>query len=226
MTAERAARFPVQTVLSGPAGGVAAARHFGALLGLDNLITYDMGGTSTDVCLIKDLSAPVTTDQYIEDYPVRTPQIDIHTVGAGGGSIAWVDSGDILKVGPRSAGAAPGPACYGRGGTEPTVTDANLVLGRLSGDMKLAGSLPLDGDAAERAVERLAAHFPDLDTGSAAEGIVRIAVHPHGERDQGDIGVARFRSEGLRACRLWRGGPVACRVHCGAIRDGARAGAA
>ena len=176
VTAGRAARFPVQTVLSGPAGGVAAARHFGALLGLDNLITYDMGGTSTDVCLIKDLHAPVTTDQYIEDYPVRTPQIDIHTVGAGGGSIAWVDSGDILKVGPRSAGAAPGPACYGRGGAEPTVTDANLVLGRLSGDLKLAGSLPLDGDAAERAVERLAAHFPDLDTGSAAEGIVRIAV--------------------------------------------------
>ncbi|MGI9414684.1 MAG: hydantoinase/oxoprolinase family protein, partial [Hyphomicrobiales bacterium] len=176
VTAERAARFPVQTVLSGPAGGVAAARHFGALLGLENLITYDMGGTSTDVCLIKDLRAPVTTDQYIEDYPVRTPQIDIHTVGAGGGSIAWVDSGDILSVGPKSAGAMPGPACYGRGGEEPTVTDANLVLGRLSGELKLAGSLALDGQAAERAVGRIAGHFLDLDIDAAAEGIVRIAV--------------------------------------------------
>src|SRR6202011_4141647 len=116
VTARRAARFPVQTVLSGPAGGVAAALHLGQLLGMRNLITYDMGGTSTDVCLIDDLNVPITSDQFIEGYPIRTPQIDIRSIGAVGGSIAWVDAGRILKVGPRSAGASPGPACYGAGG--------------------------------------------------------------------------------------------------------------
>ena len=176
VTAERAARYPVQTVLSGPAGGVAAAQYFGGLLGLQDLITYDMGGTSTDVCLIHGLQAPVTTDQYIEEYPVRTPQIDIHTVGAGGGSIAWVDSGDILKVGPQSSGADPGPASYGRGGTEATVTDANLLLGRLSDELKLAQSFALQKAPAADAVARIAAHFPGLEPGDAAEGIVRIAV--------------------------------------------------
>ncbi len=176
VTAERASRYPVQTVLSGPAGGVAAAQHFGGLLGLENLITYDMGGTSTDVCLIRDLRAPVTTDQYIEEYPVRTPQIDIHTVGAGGGSIAWVDSGDILKVGPKSAGANPGPASYGRGGKEPTVTDANLLLGRLSDDLKLAQSFALQRPPAEAAIERVTERFPDLDPLEAAEGVIKIAI--------------------------------------------------
>lgn len=176
VTAERAARYPVQTVLSGPAGGVAAAQYFGGLLGLQDLITYDMGGTSTDVCLIHELQAPVTTDQYIEEYPVRTPQIDIHTVGAGGGSIAWVDSGDILKVGPQSSGADPGPASYGRGGTEATVTDANLLLGRLSDELKLAQSFALQKAPAADAVARIAARFPGLEPGDAAEGIVRIAV--------------------------------------------------
>ena len=176
VTAERAARYPVQTVLSGPAGGVAAAQYFGGLLGLEDLITYDMGGTSTDVCLIRELQAPVTTDQYIEDYPVRTPQIDIHTVGAGGGSIAWVDSGDILKVGPQSAGADPGPASYGRGGTEATVTDANLLLGRLSDEHKLAQSFALQKAPATDAVGRIAQRFPGLEPDAAAEGIVRIAV--------------------------------------------------
>ena len=176
VTAERAARLPVQTVLSGPAGGVAAARHFGELLGLKNLITYDMGGTSTDVCLIEDLEVPVTTDQYIEGYPIRAPQIEILTVGAGGGSIAWVESGDILKVGPRSAGAAPGPACYGAGGTEPTVTDANLLLGRLSAKLKLAGSLALREDLAARAVARISGRIAGLDARGAADGIIRIAV--------------------------------------------------
>jgi len=176
VTAERAARFPVQTVLSGPAGGVAAATHLGRLLELPNLITYDMGGTSTDVCLVDDLKAAVTTDQYIGAYPIRTPQIEINTVGAGGGSIAWVDDGGIIKVGPQSAGAAPGPACYGQGGGEPTVTDANLVLGRLSPEIKLAGSVALDVDLARAAVGRLADAVAGLDIERAADGIVRIAV--------------------------------------------------
>jgi N-methylhydantoinase A len=176
VTAKRAARFPVQTVLSGPAGGVAAALHFGELLGLRNLITYDMGGTSTDVCLIDDLNAPIGSDHFIEGYPIRTPQIDIHSIGAGGGSIAWVDTGRILNVGPRSAGASPGPACYGTGGLEATVTDANLVLRRLSPRRKLAGSVELNEQLALRAVGRVAAAITGLDTVAAAEGIVRVAI--------------------------------------------------
>jgi N-methylhydantoinase A len=176
VTAKRAARFPVQTVLSGPAGGVAATLHFGELLGLRNLITYDMGGTSTDVCLIDDLKVPIGSDHFIEGYPIRTPQIDIHSIGAGGGSIAWVDTGRILNVGPRSAGACPGPACYGTGGSEATVTDANLVLRRLSPRRKLAGSVALDEQLAMRAVGRVAAALTGLDTLATAEGIVRVAI--------------------------------------------------
>ena len=176
VTAQRAARFPVQTVLSGPAGGVAAAVHLGLLLNFKNLITYDMGGTSTDVCLIDDLNVPTTSDQLIEGHAIRTPQIDISSIGAGGGSVAWVDAGNILKVGPRSAGATPGPACYGGGGIEPTVTDANLVMRRLSSKIKLAGSVPLNGPLAHEAVSRISERIPGLDTPAAAEGIVRIAV--------------------------------------------------
>ncbi|MGE3698067.1 MAG: hydantoinase/oxoprolinase family protein [Hyphomicrobiaceae bacterium] len=176
ITAKRAARFPVQTVLSGPAGGVAAALHLGELLGLKNLITYDMGGTSTDVCLINNGNVSTTSDQVIEGYAIRTPQIDISTIGAGGGSIAWVDAGNILKVGPISAGAVPGPACYGQGGTEPTVTDANLVLRRLSPYLKLAGSVALDDALAHEAVSRIVRKVAGLDIPAAAEGIIRIAI--------------------------------------------------
>ncbi len=175
-TAERAARFPVHTVLSGPAGGVAAAIHLGALANLRNLITYDMGGTSTDVCLIEDLNVPVTSEQFIDGLPVRTPQIEINSVGAGGGSVAWVDTGRILKVGPRSAGAVPGPACYGKGGSEPTVTDANLVIGRLASSLKLAGTVALDAALAHKAVNRIVEVFDSLDIPRAAEGIIRIAI--------------------------------------------------
>ncbi|MGE0725524.1 MAG: hydantoinase/oxoprolinase family protein [Alphaproteobacteria bacterium] len=175
-TARRAAQYPVHTVLSGPAGGVAAAVHLGRAIGKPNLITYDMGGTSTDVCLIRDLQVPVTSEQFIAEQPNRTPQIEINSVGAGGGSIAWVDAGDILKVGPQSAGAMPGPACYGRGGEAPTVTDANLILGRLSPETRLAGSMALDVARAKAAVDRIVARLPRLDRASAAEGIVRIAV--------------------------------------------------
>lgn len=172
----RAARFPVHTVLSGPAGGVAAAIHLGREIGATNLITYDMGGTSTDVCLIEGLNVPMTSEQFIAGLPVRTPQIEINSVGAGGGSIAWIDTGRILKVGPRSAGAAPGPACYGKGGVEPTVTDANLVIGRLAGSVKLGGVVELNETLARDAVARIATAFDGLDAPRAAEGIIRIAV--------------------------------------------------
>jgi N-methylhydantoinase A len=175
VTAERAARLPVHTVLSGPAGGVAAALHLGKSLGLKNIITYDMGGTSTDVCLIEDLHVPVTSEQFIAGLPIRTPQIEINSVGAGGGSIAWMDAGKILKVGPKSAGADPGPACYGKGGEAATVTDANLAIGRLAASLKLAGSVALDEALAGKVVARIAEAF-QLKIEAAADGIVRIAV--------------------------------------------------
>jgi N-methylhydantoinase A len=175
VTAERAARLPVHTVLSGPAGGVAAALHLGEALGLKNIITYDMGGTSTDVCLIEGLRVPVTSEQFVAGLPIRTPQIEINSVGAGGGSIAWIDAGKILKVGPKSAGADPGPACYGKGGAQATVTDANLAIGRLSPSLKLAGSVSLDEALARQAVSGVGESL-GIPLENAADGIVRIAV--------------------------------------------------
>ncbi len=175
-TAERAKQLPIATVLSGPAGGVAAAVHLGKLRGMENLITCDMGGTSTDVCLIEGLRIPVTNEQKIGFHANRTPQIEINAVGAGGGSIAWIDAGDILKVGPQSAGAAPGPACYGKGGVLPTVTDANLVLNRLSTESPLAGGrVKLNRELAVQAVSDLGRRL-GLDAPRTAEGILRIAV--------------------------------------------------
>ncbi len=175
-TAERAAGMPITTVLSGPAGGVAAAVNRGRLLELSNLITCDMGGTSTDVCLIEGLKVPVTSEQYIGAYANRTPQIEINAVGAGGGSIAWLDAGGILSVGPQSAGAEPGPACYGKGGGQPTVTDANLVLGRLSAGRALGGRIALDKSLSQAAISQLRDQWGALDAHSLADGIVRIAV--------------------------------------------------
>ena len=173
-TAERARRLPVATVLSGPAGGVAAAAHLGRRLDISNVITCDMGGTSTDVCLVEDRVVPLTNEQFVGPYANRTPQTEINAVGAGGGSIAWMDSGDILMVGPRSAGADPGPACYGQGALEPTVTDANVVLHRLKPGARLAGRIELDEECARRAVRTLG--LDSLTDEAAAEGVVRIAV--------------------------------------------------
>ena len=176
VSAARARRLPVQTILSGPAGGVAASVELGERLRTRNLITCDMGGTSTDVCLVEGLRAPLTTEQMIAGYPNRTPQVEIVTIGAGGGSIAWLDGGETLAVGPRSAGADPGPAAYGRGGTEPTVTDANLVLGRLGSGTKLASTLALDATLARAALDRLAVAFGGIETHALADGVIRIAV--------------------------------------------------
>lgn len=175
-TAAHARRLPVSTVLSGPAAGVAAALHLGAQLSIANIITCDMGGTSTDVCLIEGLKAPVTSEQKISHYSNRTPQIEINSVGAGGGSIAWVDAGDILMVGPQSAGATPGPVCYGRGGKDITVTDANLALNRLSAASPLgSGHIPLDRTVALEALHVLGRRV-GLDAIPLADGIVRIAI--------------------------------------------------
>ena len=175
-TVERAKNLPISTVLSGPAGGVAGAVYLGKRHDLSNLITCDMGGTSTDVCLIEDLRIPITNEQSIAGHANRTPQIEINAVGAGGGSIAWLDAGDILKVGPQSAGADPGPACYDRGGLEPTVTDANLILNRLHPDNPLAGRIKLKKESAITAVQRLGSKIGGLGDMELAEGIIRIAV--------------------------------------------------
>jgi N-methylhydantoinase A len=175
MTVETARRLPIKTIVSGPAGGVSRACFLAPHAGLGDFITYDMGGTSTDVCLVRGGVPVTTTDNEIGAFPVKTPQIDIHTVGAGGGSLAWLDVDGSLQVGPRSAGARPGPAAYGLGGTEPTVTDANVVLGRMGTGRALGGAIRLDAARAHRAIARMAERL-GLQVHAAAEGIVRIAV--------------------------------------------------
>jgi N-methylhydantoinase A len=172
--AARAASHAALTVLSGPAGGVGGAQLLARLAGEQDVLCFDMGGTSCDVCLISGGAVAETAQRTVAGRPLALPALDIHTVGAGGGSIAWRDGGGALQVGPESAGALPGPACYGRGGERATVTDANLLLGRLPADTALAGGLTLDLAAAERAVSALAGEL-DLDTLECAAGIVRVA---------------------------------------------------
>ncbi|HUG38591.1 MAG TPA: hydantoinase/oxoprolinase family protein [Candidatus Limnocylindrales bacterium] len=173
MSVEEAARVPVRTALSGPSAGVAGAAWIAAQAGFDAIATFDMGGTSTDVAFVRDGRPGLTFEREIGGVPLRVPALDIHTVGAGGGSIAWRDSGGALKVGPQSAGADPGPACYGRGGEAPTVTDANLVLGRLGTTGLAGGAVPLDPARAEAAVARLARDL-GLSTIETARGIIRV----------------------------------------------------
>lgn len=176
MTWQTACEVPVNLLDSGPAGGVRGAVESAEALGIRDIITHDMGGTSTDVCLVKNLEPVVTSEGYIDRRPFMVPKLDISTIGAGGGSIAWLDIGGELQVGPKSAGAIPGPACYGRGGAEPTVTDANVVLGRLASNRLLGGSVKVDAGRAEQAVATIAAAFEGMSVQDAAEGIVRIAV--------------------------------------------------
>ena len=177
MTTETARRLPIKTIFSGPAGGVSQACFVGAATGLRDVITYDMGGTSTDVCLVRELAPVMTSDSMVGAFPVKVPQIDMHTVGAGGGSIAWLDVDGSLQVGPRSAGARPGPAAYGLGGTEPTVTDANVVLGRIGTNRLLGGSIAIDPARATQAMADLAARLGSgMTLEVLAEGVIRIAV--------------------------------------------------
>jgi len=168
-----AARLAAGAVLSGPAGGVAASRYCASLVGAGDLITFDMGGTSTDISLVAGGEAPLAVDRAVGEYRVALPSLDIVSLGAGGGSIGWVDAGGILQVGPQSAGADPGPACYGRGGTAATVTDANLVLGYLDADNFLGGESRLDSGAAESAVDNLARPL-GLDRVRAAWGVHEV----------------------------------------------------
>ncbi len=170
---EEAIRLAAATVLSGPAGGVAGSIHAATLLGVPNLIPFDMGGTSTDISLVRQSVPGLAIDRGIAGQRIALPSLDIVTLGAGGGSIARVDQGGVLHVGPESAGAAPGPACYGRGGTEATVTDANVVLGLLDPSGLLAGGMRLDKEAADAALGRLGRAI-GLDAIAAAAGVQRI----------------------------------------------------
>ncbi|MGD8484784.1 MAG: hydantoinase/oxoprolinase family protein [Thioalkalispiraceae bacterium] len=173
IAAEQAGKEAVHMLLSGPAGGLAAARFMGQHVDRQQLLTFDMGGTSTDVAMI-DGELQLTSEGQIGDYPVAVPMVDMHTIGAGGGSIARVDAGGLLQVGPDSAGARPGPACYGRGGDQATVTDANLVLGRLQAGAFLGGNMTLDSQAARQAMSRVANEL-GVTVEQAAAGVIRIA---------------------------------------------------
>jgi N-methylhydantoinase A len=175
MTAPAAAELPVRTIMSGPSGGVVGALHLAEQLELRDVVTIDIGGTSSDMGVIAGAQAVRVEESSIDRWPILAPMIEILSIGAGGGSVAWIDAGRALRVGPHSAGADPGAVCYARGGTEPTVTDANLVLGRIDPDYFLAGEMALDVEAAERALRRRIADPLGLELTAAAEGIIRIA---------------------------------------------------
>jgi len=175
MSSELVCDHPVRTILSGPAAGVAASLHLSRATGVADIITYDMGGTSTDVAMVSAGRFPLRRETLLDGMVIRLPQLDIETIGAGGGSIASLDAGGGLHVGPTSAGAVPGPACYGRGGTAPTVTDANVVLGRLGDAQELGGSLRIDRESAVRAMGPIAA-AAGISVEAMAEGVVRLAV--------------------------------------------------
>jgi N-methylhydantoinase A len=197
---DEAAAHASWALLSGPAGGVVGASRIAERAGFADAIAFDMGGTSTDVCLISDGAAERSLERTVAGFPIRLPSVDVHTVGAGGGSIARIDAGGALRVGPESAGAVPGPACYGLGGRRPTVTDANLVLGRLPS--RLADGLELDVSAAERALDR-------LDPSDVVEVVnaemlraLRLVSVERG-RDPGDLALVAFGGAGpLHACAL------------------------
>jgi len=172
---ELAGTRPIDTLFSGPSGGVSAATYLAELSDSPDLITFDMGGTSTDVCLVRGGRPEITHSRTIHGLPIRATAVDIHTVGAGGSSIAWIDAGGLLQVGPHSAGADPGPACYGRGGTEPTVTDANVVLGRLNPEYLLSGALKIDAARSHEAIERMVAKPKGLSVTEAAAAILTIS---------------------------------------------------
>ena len=175
MTVKEAERMPARTVRSGPAGGAIAAAYVSKQMGLDDAILVDMGGTSTDVSVLIDAKTRWTPElEFSWGIPIRFPSIEILSVGAGGGSVAWVDAGRFLKVGPQSAGAVPGPACYGQGGVEPTTTDAQVVLGRLNPESLLGGDMQISQDLAYEAISRAVAQPLEMDAVEAALGILRV----------------------------------------------------
>lgn len=174
ISADMAREQSARTITSGPAGGVQAGVRIAEQTGLQNLITLDMGGTSTDISLIEGGTAHYTTETEIAGHPIKLPMIDITTLGAGGGSIAWIDSGGALRVGPESAGAVPGPACYMLGGTRPTVTDANIVLGKLNPERILGGEMSVSRELAVKAIEEQIAEPLGISVEEAAQGILKV----------------------------------------------------
>ena len=176
MTTEDVCQLPVKTCLSGPASGVVAAAAIGTVTGYDDLIAFDVGGTSTDVSLVMNGEPATTAERSMCGHPVRSPMIDVHVIGAGGGSIAYIDDAGGLKVGPQSAGASPGPMAYGRGGKRVTLTDANVVLGRLNPSALLSGRLAIDAEAARQGVAQQVARHLGQSLVDAAQGIVSVAV--------------------------------------------------
>ncbi len=210
LSARDARKHAVRTVLSGPAGGLVGALETARASGFTRVLGFDMGGTSTDVSLV-DGVARHTTEASVDGYPIRVPMLDIHTVGAGGGSIARVDAGGLLRVGPESAGADPGPACFGAG-TDATVTDAHVVLGRIAAEQLLGGAMKLDAERAAAAVGRIAARLK-IDSATAAAGILRVAnanmerairvVSVERGHDPRDFALAAFGGcGGLHACEI------------------------
>ncbi len=199
-TLDEAAAHAAFALLSGPAAGVVGAARIAALAGFPNALSFDMGGTSTDVCAIVDGSARREHERLVDGLPVRLPTLAVHTVGAGGGSIVWLDEGGALRVGPRSAGATPGPACYGLGGVEPTVTDANLLLGRLPA--VLPGGIELEAGAAERALGRIdAAGAVDVVNAEMVRALRVVSVEQG--LDPRDFALVAFGGAGpLHACAL------------------------
>jgi N-methylhydantoinase A len=175
MTPEQACSRPIDTLFSGPSGGVSGAVHVAIRAGHGNIITFDMGGTSTDVCLVQNGSPQLSHSRMINGCPLKAAALDVHTVGAGGSSIAELDAGGMLQVGPHSAGARPGPACYGQGGDRATVTDANVVLGRLNPQYLLGGALKIDAARSHAAIERAVARPRGIDVVDAAASIVAVA---------------------------------------------------
>ena len=210
VSARVAAEEAAKTVMSGPASGVMAAAFLGARAGFPNLVTYDMGGTSTDVALVQG-GIPAVTDELELEYgmPVHVPMVDVHTVGAGGGSIARVDAAGLLRVGPESAGAVPGPVCYGRGGTRPTITDANLVLGRLDPEGLLAVDRPVTLAAVAEVLAREIGTPLGLIGRRGGCGRAADRERPHGGRHPHGVARARPRPARLRPLRLRRRRPAA-----------------
>jgi len=199
---ERGADVPASLLLSGPAGGVRAAAAIAAACGFPDAVTFDMGGTSTDVCLVLDGRPAPAAQREIAGLPVRLPALDIHTIGAGGGSLARMDAGGALRVGPESAGAVPGPACYGRGGTEPTVTDADLVAGRIPADIEFPGIGRLSVDAARRALGALDAEGVIAVVDAEMERAIRAVTVERGV-DPRPLALVAFGGAGpLHACAL------------------------
>jgi N-methylhydantoinase A len=212
MTIEAAKEKSVHILLSGPAGGVNSAVFSGSISGYENIIGLDMGGTSADICLIEKGTPKLTGEGYLGGYPCKIPMLEINSIGAGGGSIAWIDTGGALKVGPQSAGADPGPACYGKGGKEPTVTDANIVLGYLNPDYFLGGKIKVDQDKALSSVSQIGKKL-GLDPVIAAYGITEIVnsnmirairiISIERGYDPRDFVLAAFGGAGpLHTCRL------------------------